>query len=84
MQLAALEALRRGRAGGDLLTVKEAQAFLRVSRTTMWRLLRHGELRAHKIGSQVRIRRSDIESYLEANRYGRPGGQAVEGEGLDA
>lgn len=52
----------------DLLTVGEVAAELRVSRTTVHRLIRRGELRAHALGTQYRVTREDLENFLLAAR----------------
>jgi excisionase family DNA binding protein len=43
-----------------LLTFKEAMDFLRVSRSTVYRLMWSGQLRGHKVGSTWRFYRSDL------------------------
>ncbi len=43
-----------------LLTFKEAMAFLRVSRSTLYRLMWSGQLRGHKVGSTWRFYRKDL------------------------
>lgn len=48
----------------ELLTVGEIAAELRVSRATIWRLCRTGELPHLRVGSVYRIRRSDLDEYL--------------------
>lgn len=52
----------------DLLTVGDVASELRVSRTTVHRLIRRGELRAHALGSQYRITREDLDRYLRGAR----------------
>jgi excisionase family DNA binding protein len=51
-----------GRIAGDaiLLTFKEAMDFLRVSRSTVYRLMWSGQLRGHKVGSTWRFYRSEL------------------------
>jgi len=43
-----------------LLTFKEAMDFLRVSRSTVYRLMWSGQLRGHKVGSTWRFYRSEL------------------------
>ena len=52
----------------DLLTVGEVARDLRVSATTVRRLIRRRELRAHALGSQYRITRNDLDRYLRDAR----------------
>lgn len=48
-----------------LLTVKEAAWFLQISRTTVYELIYAGVLLSVKIGNCRRIRRSDLEDYVQ-------------------
>jgi excisionase family DNA binding protein len=43
-----------------LVTFKEAMDFLRVSRSTLYRLMWSGQLRGHKVGSAWRFYRQDL------------------------
>lgn len=52
----------------DLLTVGEVATELRVSRTTVRRLIRRGELRAHALGAQYRVTRENLDAFLRAAR----------------
>lgn len=54
------------------LTLGEVLRYLRVNARTAYRLIRTGELPASRIGRQWRIRRSDLEQWLEAQRVGSP------------
>ena len=56
----------------DLLTVKEVAELLRVSQPTVLRMIADGELRAIRVRNQWRIRRSDLDAYLQ--RGGSTGG----------
>lgn len=56
----------------DLLTVKEVAGVLRVSQPTVLRMIDDGELRAIRVRNQWRIRRSDLDDYLQGG--GSPGG----------
>jgi excisionase family DNA binding protein len=48
-----------------LSTVDETARFLGVSRWTVYRLVRDGELRAVKVGERFRFRPCDVDEYLE-------------------
>jgi excisionase family DNA binding protein len=48
----------------EIVTVQEACAILRMSRTTLYEMLSTGRLRARKLGSKTVFRRSDLESFL--------------------
>jgi excisionase family DNA binding protein len=45
-----------------LLTFKEAMNYLRVSRSTLYRLMWSGQLTGHKVGSTWRFYREDLRS----------------------
>ena len=49
-----------------LFSVPQASAFLNVSPDTVRRLIRSGTIPHARIGNSIRIRRADLESYLEA------------------
>src|SRR5579871_5943976 len=45
-----------------LLTFKEAMNYLRVSRSTLYRLMWSGQLTGHKVGSTWRFYREDLQA----------------------
>jgi excisionase family DNA binding protein len=47
-----------------LLNFKEAMGFLRVSRSTIYRLMGSGRLTGYKVGSSWRFYRSDLSACL--------------------
>lgn len=49
----------------QLMTVSEVADELRVSNMTVYRLIKAGDLAAIRIGKNYRIRRSDLEEYLD-------------------
>ncbi len=50
------------------LKVKEVAGRLRVQPDTVWRLIRKGDLPAHRIGPRnLRIKASDLETYINDN-----------------
>jgi len=49
-----------------LLTVAEVATLMRVSRMTVYRLIRRGQLKAIRVGRNYRVRENDLELYLEA------------------
>lgn len=48
-----------------LLTIADVCRLLRVSRTTVWRLMHEHGLRAIRVGGLRRIRQHDLEAWLE-------------------
>ncbi len=49
----------------ELLTVAEVAELLRVSTMTVYRLIRTGELPAVRVGRNYRVRRADLDMYLQ-------------------
>jgi putative molybdopterin biosynthesis protein len=52
----------------EFLTVEEVQELLKVGRTFAYSLVRSGELPSYRVGRLLRIRRSDVEDWLESQR----------------
>lgn len=50
----------------EWLTQEEAEAYLGVSRTTLWRWQREGRLTVYKLGRQRRYRREDLAALFES------------------
>lgn len=62
----------------QVLTVEETADYLRVSDTTVYRLIKLGRLPGRKVGGQWRILRSALEDYLnttEVTEYENAGSQ---------
>ncbi len=56
----------------EWFTTDELVRWLGLGRTKTYEMLRTGEIPSYKIGRIRRIRRSEVEAWLERNRY-RPG-----------
>jgi excisionase family DNA binding protein len=54
----------------EVLTVAEVAAFLRVNRSTVYKLIRRGELPAFKVGSDWRFNRVQIEELFKFHTTG--------------
>jgi excisionase family DNA binding protein len=50
------------------LTTEEVLKYLRVKSRTLYRLIRSGDLPAVRVGRQWRIRRRDLDAWLDARR----------------
>lgn len=48
-----------------LLTAKEAAEILKVRKNTVYDMIKRGDLRASKLGKQLRIRQGDLEFYIQ-------------------
>jgi excisionase family DNA binding protein len=55
----------------NLLTAKEACAFLRISRVTLYKKIQTGQLRAYLFGRAYKFRQSDLDAYLDRMVIGR-------------
>ena len=49
----------------EWITYKQAEEFSGLSRTTLWKLLSAGEIKAARVGRAVRINRRSLDEYLE-------------------
>ena len=49
-----------------LLTVAEVASVMRVSRMTVYRLIRRAQLKAIRVGRNYRVRSTDLDAYLES------------------
>ena len=57
------------------LTADEAAEYLRVSRSTIIRLMKSGDLAAAKIGRQWRVKKADLDDFLEKLKKARAEGR---------
>lgn len=53
----------------EILTVKEACQILKISKTTLYRIVRENGLRAVKVRNSIRIKKDDLFNYI--NNYGQ-------------
>jgi excisionase family DNA binding protein len=53
----------------EYLKVPEVAQELRIGRSRAYELVANGKIPALKIGRSVRVRRRDLESWLESQRY---------------
>lgn len=59
--------MAREGSGIRLLTVAEVAGVMRVSRMTVYRLIRRGQLKAIRVGRNYRVREEDLKAYLESS-----------------
>ncbi|MCL4509151.1 MAG: helix-turn-helix domain-containing protein [Chloroflexi bacterium] len=55
-----------------LLTLKEAEQYLRVSRATIYRLVYSGQLVGHKVGRRWRFYKTDVRKLLHLAGTSQP------------
>lgn len=48
----------------EWVTYRQAEELSGLSRTTLWRLVRAGEVEAAKVGRAVRIHRESLDAYM--------------------
>jgi excisionase family DNA binding protein len=58
------------RPAATLLTIADASELLRVSRSTIYELIKRGELVPIRISERIRFRREDIDGYVGARARG--------------
>ena len=50
------------------MTLEEVADYLRLSKDTVYRMANAGTIPASKVGSQWRLRREDLDAWLEKNK----------------
>lgn len=50
----------------DILNLNETADYLRVSKQTVYNMIKDGRIKAYKVGREWKILRSDIVAYLES------------------
>jgi excisionase family DNA binding protein len=59
---------------GGVLTIAELAAYLKIPKSTLYKLVREGEIPSQKIGRHWRFRKGAIDRWLEARPAGRDAG----------
>jgi len=73
MSHSATERYARARTFFPLLTINEAAAYLNVERSTLYRLMRQGELApSARVGKRWRFRLQELDAYVERSREPAP------------
>jgi excisionase family DNA binding protein len=56
----------------EWLSYADAEKYCGLSRVTLWRLVRGGQVRAARVGRSVRLDRRSLQQYMEsaANEHG--------------
>jgi len=52
----------------EILTDREASAFLRISQVTLWRERKKGNIVFRRVASKIVYRQEDLDAYLERNK----------------
>ena len=61
------------RKGLDLLSIPELCQELGMGKSWVYRRLRSGEIPSVKLGRSIKVKREDLEAYLESRRHRPPG-----------
>jgi excisionase family DNA binding protein len=67
----------------EIMKIPEVAEFLKVSESTVYKLVKDGELPAKRVRGQWRIRRRSLDEYLAATDEGKPAVQAPGTESLE-
>jgi excisionase family DNA binding protein len=59
---------------GDVLTIDELAAYLKIAKSTLYKLAQEGRLPGLKVGRHWRFRREAIDRWLESASDSRRGG----------
>jgi excisionase family DNA binding protein len=57
---------------GDILTIEELSAYLKIPRSTLYKLVREGRIPSQKIGRHWRFRKEAINRWLDETRAEEP------------
>lgn len=57
-----------GETYGDILTIDELSDYLKISKSTLYKLVREGNIPCQKIGRHWRFRKEAIDVWLEQTR----------------
>ncbi len=52
----------------EWLTIQEAADYIRIKPTTIRKYIRNGKLISYRQGNIVRLKRSDLDNFLEPNK----------------
>ena len=50
-------------------TIKEVAEMLKVAYLTVYRWVKDGKIEAYKLGKEYRIKKTDIEKFVEGSKY---------------
>jgi excisionase family DNA binding protein len=59
----------------EVLTIKEVAALLKLAEKTVYAMAQAGEIPAFKIRGQWRIKRTELDQWIDAQPRGRDGGR---------
>jgi len=57
---------------GDVLTIEELSIYLKIPKSTLYKLVREGKVPAQKVGRHWRFRKEAIDRWLDETRAEEP------------
>ncbi len=57
---------------GDVLTIEELSIYLKIPKSTLYKLVREGKVPAQKVGRHWRFRKKSIDRWLDETRVEEP------------
>ncbi len=57
---------------GDVLTIEELSVYLKISKSTLYKLVREGKVPSQKVGRHWRFRKKAIDRWLDETRPEEP------------
>lgn len=64
---------------GDVLTIEELATYLKVSKSSLYKIVREGKIPAQKVGRHWRFRKGAIDLWLEEPRVIKSNSGEVDG-----
>ncbi|MDI6852984.1 MAG: helix-turn-helix domain-containing protein [Deltaproteobacteria bacterium] len=61
---------------GGVLTIEELSAYLKIPKSTLYKLVREGKIPSQKVGRHWRFRKMAIDRWLEETRIQQPHSEA--------
>jgi len=58
---------------GNVLTIEELATYLKIPKSTLYKIVREGNIPSQKIGRHWRFRKGAIDRWLEKTRTNTPG-----------
>mgnify|MGYP000867949718 CR=1 FL=1 len=62
-----------GEKPGDVLTIEDLASYLKIPKSTLYKLVREGKIPSQKIGRHWRFRKEAIDRWLDERRAKEPG-----------
>ncbi len=57
---------------GDVLTIEELSVYLKIPKSTLYKLVREGKVPSQKVGRHWRFRKEAIDRWLDETRVEKP------------